>query len=301
MLLESLCVILASGLFFFGRHAKQRTIGRLQKAGENTPAHDEQIACQTPPCGRVPVRRMIRLRFIALVLAIFTPARGEDAPAAATPPPLTEYMGRVIAQTMHWSAAGWLIRHKRDREEASVKMREQLQLRPGMDVCDMGAGNGYHAMPMAQSVAPGGRVFAVDVQPEMIDLLKGRLAGQHIENVVPVVGLYHDPKLPEKSCDLILLVDVYHEFSHPVHMLAAMKKALKPGGALVLVEFRSEDDSVPIKPEHKMSKAQINKELAANGYKLAKEFDGLPWQHMMWFQVADVPAAPASSTANPTR
>lgn len=132
--------------------------------------------------------------------------------------------------------------------------------------------------------------FAVDVQPEMIDLLKGRLADRRSRNIVPIVGLYHDPRLPEKSCDLILLVDVYHEFSHPVHMLAAMRKALKPGGALVLVEFRSEDDSF-IKPEHKMSKAQISKELTANGYKLAREFDGLPWQHMMWFEAADTSAS----------
>lgn len=237
---------------------------------------------------------MTRITITLLAVSFVASLSAQEKPADG-PPPLTEYMGRAIAQTMHWTGASWLVRHKRDREEASVRMREQLQLKPGMDVCDMGAGNGYHAIPMAQSVGPKGKVYAVDVQPEMIDLLKGRLAGQSIGNIVPIVGLYHDPKLPEASCDLILLVDVYHEFSHPVHMLAAMKKALKPGGAVVLVEFRAEDDSVPIKPEHKMSKAQINKELAANGYKLAREYDGLPWQHMMWFQVA----APEGATARP--
>lgn len=240
---------------------------------------------------------MIRPPILFVLIALAQFVRADEKPSAPIdPPPLTEYMGRTIAQTMHWSAAGWLIRHKRDKEEATIKMREELRLNPGMDVCDMGAGNGYHAIPMAESVSPGGKVFAVDVQPEMIELLKGRLAGQKITNIVPIVGLYHDPKLPEKSCDLILLVDVYHEFSHPVHMLSAMRKALKPGGALVLVEFRSEDDSVPIKPEHKMSKVQINKELTANGYKLAREFDGLPWQHMMWFEAADASAA----SPNPT-
>ncbi len=235
--------------------------------------------------------RMFRPQFFLALIASLVPAHAQEkAVADPAPPALTEYMGREIAQTMHWTAAGWLVRHKRDREEASVKMREELGLKPGMDVCDMGAGNGYHAIPMAASVAPAGKVYAVDVQPQMIEMLKGRLVGQKITNIVPIVGLYHDPKLPEKSCDLILLVDVYHEFSHPEHMLTAMRKALKPGGAVVLVEFRAEDDSVPIKPEHKMSKAQINKELTANGYKLAREFDGLPWQHMMWFQSAGSPA-----------
>ena len=233
-------------------------------------------------------------RSIPALLVLTGIAFADDKPATApdaTPPPLTEYMGRTIAQTMHWSAAGWLIRHKRDKEEASIKMREELRLKPGMNVCDMGAGNGYHAIPMAESVAPDGKVFAVDVQPEMIELLKGRLAGQKITNIVPIVGLYHDPKLPEKSCDLILLVDVYHEFSHPVQMLAGMRAALKKDGLLVLVEFRAEDETVPIKPEHKMSKAQIHKEMNANGFEMKREFDGLPWQHLMFFGKAETGAA----------
>ena len=244
---------------------------------------------------------MIRISFVFSLIVFSVFARAEEKPAsapaaAAEPPALTEYMGREIAQTMHWTGAAWLVRNKRDREEASLKMREELRLKPGMDVCDMGAGNGYHAIPMAEKIGQAGKVYAVDVQPEMIEMLKGRLVGKKITNIVPIVGLYHDPNLPEKSCDLILLVDVYHEFSHPVQMLAAMKKALKPGGAVVLVEFRSEDDSVPIKPEHKMSKAQILKELVPNGYKLVREFDGLPWQHMMWFEAADTSPTPSNNT-----
>lgn len=197
-----------------------------------------------------------------------------------------EYQGRVIAQTMHWQGAAWLIRNKREREEATTRMREELRLKTGMSVCDMGSGNGYHTLPMAEAVGGTGRVYAVDVQPEMIVMLNERIAEKAITNIEPIIGEVDDPKLPPNSCDLILLVDVYHEFSHPEAMLTGMKKALKPGGQIVLVEFRAEDDSVPIKPEHKMSKAQITKEMNANGLKLAREFDGLPWQHMMWFSLA---------------
>jgi ubiquinone/menaquinone biosynthesis C-methylase UbiE len=219
---------------------------------------------------------------------------------AAQQPPIpearTEYQGRVIAQTMHWQGAGWLIRHKRDREEATLTMREQLQLKPGMSVCDMGSGNGYHTLPMAEAVGKEGKVFAVEVQPEMIEMLHQRARDKGITNIVSIIGEPHDPKLPAGSCDMILLVDVYHEFSHPEPMLAGMRQALKPAGVIVLVEFRAEDDSVPIKPEHKMSKAQILKELTSNGFRLVREFDELPWQHMMFFGLAESQkAAPASA------
>lgn len=206
-------------------------------------------------------------------------------------------MGRTIAQTMHWSGAGWLIRHEREREEASTLMREKLELKPGMDVCDMGSGNGYHALPMAKEVGPKGKVYCVEIQQQMLDMLQKRAESQGVNNLVSVLGKPWDPMLPENSCDLILMIDVYHEFSYPVQMLAGMRKALKPGGRLVQVEFRSEDETVPIKPEHKMSKAQVTKELTANGFKLVKEFDGLPWQHMMWFEKAELPASAASGNS----
>lgn len=188
-----------------------------------------------------------------------------------------------MAQTMHYAGAGWLIRNKRDREEGTLRMREALELKPGMVVCDLGSGNGYHSLPMAKAVAPEGKVLAVDIQPEMLEMLKERAAAQVVTNVECIVGEVHDPHLPEGSCDLVLLVDVYHEFSHPEVMLKAIRKALKPDGKVVLVEFRAEDLTVPIKPEHKMSKAQILKELEANGFALKRSFDELPWQHMMWF------------------
>jgi ubiquinone/menaquinone biosynthesis C-methylase UbiE len=202
---------------------------------------------------------------------------------AQTPTPPTVYQGRIIARTMHWEAASWLIRHKRDQEEATLLMREQLKLMPGMSVCDMGSGNGYHTLPIAEAVGKEGKVYAVEVQPEMIEMLHQRAEGKGLTNIVSIIGEMDDPKLPPASCDMILLVDVYHEFSYPEPMLAGMKKALKPEGVIVMVEFRAEDDSVPIKPEHKMTKAQINKEYLRNGFKLVREFDGLPWQHMMFF------------------
>jgi SAM-dependent methyltransferase len=203
-------------------------------------------------------------------------------------PPQT-YMGRSLAAPMHWMGGAWLLRNKREREESALRMREELKLKPGMNVCDMGSGNGYHTLPIARAIGPAGKAYAVDIQQEMLDMLQERAVKEGTKNIEYILGTEIDPKLPEASCDLILLVDVYHEFSQPVAMLAAMRKALKPGGQIVLVEFRAEDESVPIKPEHKMSKEQINKELGANGWALVRSFDGLPWQHMMFFAPAGKP------------
>lgn len=228
-------------------------------------------------------------------LALLTAVRAQDT---FTP---KYYLGREIAQTMHWSGAAWLIRHKREKEESSLEMREQLKLKPGMNACDMGSGNGYHTIPMARAVGPDGKVFASEIQPEMLTLLDERAKKEGIANIVPVLGTQTDPKLPENSCDLILLVDVYHEFSDPQPMLAGMKKALKPGGQLVLVEFRAEDDDVPIKPEHKMSKDQITKEMNASGFRLARSYDQLPWQHMMFFEAGQEPAASVDNKATSTK
>lgn len=222
------------------------------------------------------------------------PAGTPTAETETVPPALTQYMGRVIAQTMHYTGSAWLIRTKRDREEAATLMRSKLELKPGMVICDLGCGNGYHTFPIAKSVAPTGKVYGVEIQEPYLKMLEEAAVRQQVSNFVPVLGELHDPKLPDNTMDLILLVDVYHEFSHPVQMLAAMRKALKPDGKIVLVEFRAEDEAVPIKPEHKMSKEQINRELNANGFTCVKEFDELPWQHMMWFGKADA-ADPAAA------
>ena len=160
------------------------------------------------------------------------------------------------------------IRQRRLREEVDVFQAEFLVRRIAM-------------------VGKTGRVLAVDIQPEMLRLLEARANEQALKNVELIQGSVIDPKLPEGELDLIMLVDVYHEFSYPEQMLRAMRQALKPDGRLVLVEFRLEDPSVPIKLEHKMSKEQVKKELLPNGYKLAEEFDKLPWQHVMFFQRND--------------
>jgi ubiquinone/menaquinone biosynthesis C-methylase UbiE len=162
-----------------------------------------------------------------------------------------------------------------------------LDLKPGQAVCDMGCGNGFYTLQMAPMVGEKGVVYAVDIQQEMLHLLHERAKEAGVKNIKPILGTLIDPKLPDTSCDLILLVDVYHEFSHPEHMLRAMRKALKPTGRIALVEFRLEDPEVPIKLLHKMSKEQILKEFPANGFKLIDEFDRLPWQHVMFFQRDD--------------
>ncbi len=211
-------------------------------------------------------------------------AQDSDEPDAQTPPPRKEYMGRRIAQTMHYTGAEWLIRNVREREERCSLMLANLGVRPGMTICDMGCGNGFYSLPMAKMVGIEGRVLAVDAQAEMLTFLRNRFEAEGVNNITPILGSFHDPRLPPNSVDLVLLVDVYHEFSHPELMLHAMRQSLKPDGVVVLVEYREEDPKVPIKPLHKMSKRQITKEMTANGFSLKSEFDRLPWQHMMFFE-----------------
>ncbi|MCE9519307.1 MAG: class I SAM-dependent methyltransferase [Verrucomicrobia bacterium] len=231
-----------------------------------------------------PFIRVILAGFMALTFGKGAAISAEpEKIAASEPPAVTEFMGRTVAQTMHSAGANWLMRHDREQEEAGVLMRQKLDLKPGMVICDMGCGNGYHTFPMAKAVAPDGKVYGVEIQEPYLKMLDEGAKKNGVTNFIPVLGLTYDPKLPEGVMDLILLVDVYHEFDHPAEMLAAMRRALKPDGVLVFVEFRAEDASVPIKPEHKMSKAQLTKELTGNGFKLVKQFDELPWQHMMWF------------------
>jgi ubiquinone/menaquinone biosynthesis C-methylase UbiE len=194
------------------------------------------------------------------------------------------YMGREIAQVMGHQAADWLDRPEREAEEAPSLLLKSLGLKPGMVVADIGAGSGYLTFPMARKVAPKGKVFAVDIQPEMLTIIKDKAQAQRVKNVVVVLGETADPKLPEASCDLQLLVDVYHELDQPYEMALAMKKALKPGGRLVLVEYRKEDPNVPIKEVHKMSVAQVRKELAVVGLTFERNIKNLPWQHILVFR-----------------
>lgn len=218
---------------------------------------------------------------VAAMLASHTRAADESSDATA---PLTEYKGRTIAPTMTYHGADWLTRKEREQEEHCKTLLKALNVKPGQAVCDMGCGNGFYTLRLAKLVGKQGRVLAVDVQPEMLHLLDLRAKQSRFENIEPIQGTLTDPKLPEGEVDLILLVDVYHEFSHPEQMLQAMRRALKPHGRLALVEFRLEDPEVPIKLLHKMSKAQIMKELPPNGFKLVEEFEKLPWQHVMFFE-----------------
>jgi ubiquinone/menaquinone biosynthesis C-methylase UbiE len=198
-------------------------------------------------------------------------------------------LGREIATTMHYSGAKWLVRESRQREEDCRRLLKELHVRPGQVICDMGCGNGFYTLKLARLTGREGKVYAVDVQPEMLDMLKQRAREAKVENVVPVLGTQTDPGLPAGALDLVLMVDVYHEFSRPEEMLRAIRESLKPAGRIALVEFRAEDPEVPIKPLHKMSKRQILKELPANGLRMAGQFDGLPWQHLMFFCRDDAP------------
>jgi ubiquinone/menaquinone biosynthesis C-methylase UbiE len=207
-----------------------------------------------------------------------------DENAETIPPARKGYKGREIAVTMHYEGAPWLTRESRQREEDCETLLKALDLKPGMTVCDLGCGNGFYTLELAKRVGDNGTVYAVDIQQEMLHLLDERAKQAKVANIKPVLGSVIDPRLPDESLDLILLVDVYHEFSHPEQMLQAMRKALKPAGRIALVEFRLEDPKVPIKLLHKMSKEQIMKEFPPNGYQLAESFDQLPWQHLMFFE-----------------
>jgi ubiquinone/menaquinone biosynthesis C-methylase UbiE len=202
-----------------------------------------------------------------------------------TPIPETKgrYMGREIARTMHWSGANWLMRATREDEEHTSLFLDALGVVEGETVCDLGCGNGYHSLELAKRVGESGRIIGVDIQPEMLDLLKLRAMEQSIANIELIVGEVHDPRLEDASCDLILMADVYHELSHPAEVLSLLRKALKPGGRVAALEFRAEDPEVQIKPLHKMTKAQVVAEFTANGFVLVEEFDELPWQHLLFF------------------
>ncbi len=201
-----------------------------------------------------------------------------------------QYMGRVLAEPMSHLGAAWLVRPERELEENATRAFKQLELKPGMRLCDLGCGNGYWTLPMARAVGADGIVFAVDIQVEMLQQLRARLARARLNNVTPVLGDVDSPKLPDNAAlDLVLMVDVYHEFSHPESMLWAIRNALQPEGVIALLEYREEDPDVPIKPLHKMSKRQIMREYEANGFKLVREYNDLPWQHLMFFARDDSP------------
>jgi FkbM family methyltransferase len=192
------------------------------------------------------------------------------------------YMGRQISQVMSHYGIDWLERDERDIEENTSLLLKNLDVKPGMVIADVGAGSGYHSALLSKMVG-NGKVFAVDVEPEMIAYLNKRIKQEKLSRIVPVLSTEQKLSITENTVDMVLLVDVYHEFSYPYEMALSMLSALKPGGKLVLVEFRSEDPKVPIKTIHKMSLVQAIKEFKAAGFKFVKNIDNLPWQHCMVF------------------
>ena len=202
----------------------------------------------------------------------------------ATPDGIGKFFhGREIAKVMGHPAIGWLERDEREKEEAPSKAINALDLAPDAVIADIGAGSGYYSFRISPKV-PQGKVMAVDIQQDMLEFLKIRAGELKITNVIPHLGAIDDLKLPPASLDAALLVDAYHEFSHPAEMLASLVRALKPGGRIFLLEFRGEDPGVPIKALHKMTEAQAKLEFEAAGLRFVSNRRELPWQHFMVFE-----------------
>lgn len=193
------------------------------------------------------------------------------------------YLGREISKVMGHPAIGWLERDTREGEEQVSKAIQALDLDLDTVIADIGAGSGYYSYRIAP-LLDGGKVIAVDIQPEMLEFLRKRSAELGVTNVEPALGKIDDIGLAPESIDAALMVDSYHEFSHPAEMLRSIRLALRPGGQVFLLEYRAEDPDVPIKPLHKMSEAQAIKELEAAGFSFVENIDVLPWQHLMIFE-----------------
>ena len=218
-------------------------------------------------------------RRILLTTVMLAIATGVAAQQTGTHP----LSGRRYALTMGVEGADWLDRAERDNEEEPDHAIDVLKIAKGSTVADIGAGSGYMTIKLSRKVGAEGKVFANDIQQGMIDLLNRRLAKGKITNVSTILGTQDDPRLPVEAVDLVLMVDVYHELSQPQLMLRHIKASLKPGGRLVLLEYRKEDPNVPIRPEHKMSVAEAKLEVEAEGFKLTKTNEDLPRQHILIF------------------
>jgi ubiquinone/menaquinone biosynthesis C-methylase UbiE len=215
------------------------------------------------------------MALIFALLLLLTPAFSQSVHPAT---------GREIAPVMGVGGAGWLDRPEREAEEEPDKALDAIGIRPGMVVADVGAGTGYMSLRMARRVGATGKVYANDLQPEMLEKLRARAQREKVSNVETILGTEADPKLPAGKIDLVLLVDVYHEFSQPQNMLQKMRESLTPTGRLVLLEYRKEDPKVPIRPEHKMSVAQVKTEIEAEGFRLDQVIEVLPRQHIIIFR-----------------
>ena len=240
-------------------------------------------------------QRIFAAALSAVLLGTTAPTRadGERTPARYTLAPASRdgigkfYMGREIAGVMGWQGAAWLEREEREREERTDLLVAALRLKPGMVVADIGAGTGYLSRRMVPALMPGGRVLAVDVQPEMVSLLQNMVRETGLAQIQPSLGTENDVKLPPASVDLAIMVDVYHELAFPYEVLASIIRALRPGGQLVFVEYRAEDPKLPIKALHKMSEAQVKREAAVHALRWERTEETLPWQHLVVFRKPD--------------
>ena len=218
------------------------------------------------------------VKFAALLLA---PVLANTLAYAEDVHPVTH---RRIAHVMSADGADWLVRPERESEEHPDQALDAIGIEPESAVGDIGAGVGYMTWRMAARVGPAGAVYAEDIQPEMLEKLKQNMRERHIANVREILGSTEDPKLPANTLDLVLLVDVYHEFSEPEKMLDHIHDALKPGGRLVLLEYRAEDPKVPIRPEHKMTVQQVRAEVQPEGFRFDRAIETLPEQHIIVFR-----------------
>lgn len=220
-------------------------------------------------------------RYLLLLLVAAWPAAYAFQSAAPARPGTHPVTGRQIAGVMGMNGADWLVRPEREAEEHPEQALDAMNIRPGMKIGDLGAGVGYMSLRMAKRVGPTGRIYAVDLQPGMLDLLRQRAAAEKITNVEPILGEVADPKLPAGQMDIVLMVDVYHELSQPQVMARKIRDALKPDGRLILLEYRAEDPAVPIIAEHKMTVEQVKRELEAEGFVMQPPIETLPIQHLL--------------------
>jgi ubiquinone/menaquinone biosynthesis C-methylase UbiE len=230
---------------------------------------------------RIPTFRLVHVTAtIALAATVTVIAQQSGAVAPADVHPVS---GRRFAQVMSAAGAAWLDRPERIEEEQPDRALDVLKIQPGAVVADVGAGSGYFTTRLANRVGSAGHVYTFDIQPEMLRLLGLRVKADRLTNVTLVQGQLDDPRLPAGALDLELMVDVYHEFSAPQTMLRHLRNALKPEGRLVLLEYRKEDPSIPIREDHKMSVAEAKLELEAEGFLLSQVDESLPRQHILIF------------------
>ena len=228
--------------------------------------------------------------FVALLVTVnLSLAQQATPPGYVSTPASTDgigkrYMDREISGVMGWQGAAWLERDKREREERTDLLLDALALKPGMIVADIGAGTGYLSRRMAPLVVPGGKIIALDLQPEMVNMLQAAVNRSGLKQIEVKLGSVDNIKLPKNSIDMAIMVDVYHELAYPYEVMVSILQALKPGGRLVFVEYKAEDMRVPIKPLHKMSEAQIKREAGVFPLDWERTVSTLPWQHVMVFR-----------------